>query len=399
MRTPINNKSGSRQFSFARGLASAAVILSLSACGADTLEDLLANGEDVNVDLSLNDEGNLVVSLNDDNDAAPEDTGDADGLVQDDDTGDAGGALFDEAVDGEISGDATNPLALDLGNGSNVLAGSVVGGDLDYVTVHVPAGHVLSAIDLVSYESVDDQSFIGIQQGTVFTEPPVNTEVGNLLGFTLMGDALVGTDILPAIGTGDGAQGFTPPLDAGDYTFWIQETGPDASSYTLDLVVSPVDSAPAAGSVTVTLTNTAENQPMTPPIVVLHNAPDADNGMRLFDLGQPALEPVIAIAENGNNGPMVDLLGYLTDQGRASAFGVGFADPANPGPLLPGMSASVTLDLAAADYWVPPCGSPENITDDENGSITVHPGQNGSENPAFDFEAGTRYLEVTITRN
>jgi len=44
---------------------------------------------------------------------------------------------------------------------------------------------------------------------------------------------------------------------------------------------------------------------------------------------------------------MVDLLGYLTDQGRASAFGVGFADPANPGPLLPGMSASVTLDLAA----------------------------------------------------
>jgi len=50
-------------------------------------------------------------------------------------------------------------------------------------------------------------------------------------------------------------------------------------------------------------------------------------------------------------------------------------------------------------FLQPTRGSPENITDDENGSITVHPGQNGSENPAFDFEAGTRYLEVTITRN
>jgi len=187
---------------------------------------------------------------------------------------------------------------------------------------------------------------------------------------------------------------------------------------------------------------------MTPPIVVLHNAPNAENGMVLFDVGQPAIPSVVAIAENGDNAPLVNLLGYLTNQGRASTFGVGFADPANPGPLLPGMSASINLDLASddqvmsiismvvctndgfsavnshtlsadasetflapiydagsetnvltLDYWVPPCGSEANITDDENGSITAHPGQSGSENPAFDFEAGTRYLEVTVTRN
>jgi len=44
------------------GLASAAVILSLTACGGDTLSDIetdLANGEDVNISLSTNDEGNL----------------------------------------------------------------------------------------------------------------------------------------------------------------------------------------------------------------------------------------------------------------------------------------------------------------------------------------------------
>ncbi len=443
MQVPTTETIGSRSLKFTRSLASAAVILSLTACGADSLDDLqnsLADGEEVDVSLSLNDDGDLVVSFDNDDD------GDAAGG---DDAGDGNvDALYDEQVDGEISDDATSPLALDLANGSNVLAGAVVAGDIDYVTVHVPEGHVLSAIDLVNYESGNEQSFIGIQAGTVFTEPPTDTEVANLLGFTLFGTASVGTDILPAIGAAPGTQGFTPPLGAGDYTFWIQETGDSQASYYFDMVVSAEGSAPAAGSVTVTLTNTSEHQPMTPPVVVLHNAPDADNGMRLFYPSQPASDAIIAIAENGNNGPMIEQLGYLTAQGLASEYAVGFADPANPGPLLPGMSASVTLDLASddqvmsivsmvvctndgfsaanahtlsadasetflapiydagsetnvlmADYWVPPCGSPANMTDDENGSVTLHPGQSGSENPDFDFEAGTRYLEVTITRN
>jgi len=209
-------------------------------------------------------------------------------------------------------------------------------------------------------------------------------------------------------------------------------------------------SAPASGSLTVTLTNTSEHQPMTPPVVILHNAPAAENGMLLFEPGQPAIPSLVAIAENGNNGPLIDLLGYLTDQGRASAYAVGFADPANPGPLLPGMTASVDLDLVSNDqrmtivsmvvctndgfsaanahtlsddvsetfiapiydagsetnvlslnYWVPPCSpdGSDNITDDENGSITLHPGQQGSENPDFDFAPDSRFLEVTITRN
>ena len=209
-------------------------------------------------------------------------------------------------------------------------------------------------------------------------------------------------------------------------------------------------SVAATGSLTVTLTNTSDSQPMTPPVVVLHNAPDADNGARFFEPGQPASSQIIAIAENGDNGPMLDLIGYLTDQGRVSEHAVGFADPENPGPLLPGMTATVDLDLQSDDqrmtivsmvvctndgfsaanahtlaadvtetfvtpvfdagsetnvlslnYWVPPCSpdGSENITDDENGSITMHPGQSGSENPVFDFEAGSRFLEVTITRN
>ena len=60
----------------ASGLASAAVILSLAACGGDTLESIqndLANGEDVNINLSTNDDGSLVVSLDDNDNAAPAD--------------------------------------------------------------------------------------------------------------------------------------------------------------------------------------------------------------------------------------------------------------------------------------------------------------------------------------
>ena len=67
--------------------------------------------------------------------------------------------------------------------------------------------------------------------------------------------------------------------------------------------------------------------------------------------------------------------------------------------MAPIYDAGSETNVLSLDYWVPPCGSDANVTDDENGSVTLHPGQSGSENPVFDFDAGTRYLEVTVTRN
>ena len=227
-----------------RTLISASIIASLTACGGDTLDSIqndLANGDDINLTLSTNDDGDLVIGIDDGADQSDNDQpGDDDPSDNDNGGSDAPTALFDEAIDGEITDDPTNPLALDLANGSNVLNGTVVAGDIDYVTVHVPAGHVLSALDLLSFESEDNLSFVGIQEGTVFTEPPVDTDPANLLGFILIGEQVEGTNLLPAIGAAEGAQGFTGPLPAGDYTFWIQQTTEETVDYSLDMIVSPV---------------------------------------------------------------------------------------------------------------------------------------------------------------
>jgi hypothetical protein len=67
--------------------------------------------------------------------------------------------------------------------------------------------------------------------------------------------------------------------------------------------------------------------------------------------------------------------------------------------MVPIYDAGSETNVLALDYWVPPCGSEANMTDDENGAVMLHPGQSGSENPNFDFAPDTRLLEVTITRN
>ena len=166
------------------------------------------------------------------------------------------GPAFDGSVPADFSDDAAAPTAVQLDNGSNVIANSVVAGDIDYVTVNVPDGHVLGALELLAYDSDGDnvRSFIGIQEGTVFTEAPDTVNPANLLGLQLFGEAEAGTDILGSLGEaanpfgGPGGIGFEGALPAGDYTFWIQETSENAATYYLDLQVSP-DSLVCAGHV------------------------------------------------------------------------------------------------------------------------------------------------------
>ena len=147
--------------------------------------------------------------------------------------------LFDEADGGDITNDPNNPEFLQFIVGQNRINAAVVDPDLDYITVNVPAGSQLTAVEVTGYVSADDRSFIAIQAGSVFTVLPENaqTEIGNLLGYSHFGVDDIGFDVLARMGTGQGSQEFTPPLEAGDYTFWMQETGAEPVDFSLNFVV------------------------------------------------------------------------------------------------------------------------------------------------------------------
>jgi hypothetical protein len=147
---------------------------------------------------------------------------------------------YSEAGDGDLSGDRLNPTNLPLGPGSNKIDATSINGDREYVHVILPAGLSLSSVLLESYTGGDDVAFIAVQAGSTFTESHTGTNVTNLLGYTHFGPSVDGlTDYLDNMGEGASAQGFTPPLTGSDYTFWIQQTGANASSYTFDFVVTP----------------------------------------------------------------------------------------------------------------------------------------------------------------
>jgi hypothetical protein len=149
--------------------------------------------------------------------------------------------IWDEATQGDFSGDRTAPTSLTLALGSNSLLATTQSGDLEYVTINVPNGHLLSNLYLQSYSGNDDTAFVGIQTGTTFTESPSNPDVANLLGWTHFGTGPgnVGADLLPQIGSGAGAQGFLPPLGANSYTLWLQQLGQPVT-YQLDFVLTAV---------------------------------------------------------------------------------------------------------------------------------------------------------------
>ena len=155
-----------------------------------------------------------------------------------------------ETIDGDLSGDRLAPSAFVASAGANVLSmtsGSASGStDRDYFTVTVPGGLQLSSIRLLAAEVDGAVSFIGVQAGSVFTEPAIGASVANLLGWHHFAGAEAGTDILDDIASGAGSIGFTPPLASGAYTFWAQDFGFEAS-YSMEFNLTPI---PEPGAVT-----------------------------------------------------------------------------------------------------------------------------------------------------
>ncbi len=144
--------------------------------------------------------------------------------------------FHDEAVHGDLSDSGLAPNAYTLAAGTGSLKATTGEGDLDYLALTVPAGHELTAIMVASYQGLDPIGFIGVMTGPQFTEPPAAPNVANILGYAHFGPGLVGTDILDDMGIGPFAIGFTPPLPAGTYSFWLQQLGL-VMTYQLDFVV------------------------------------------------------------------------------------------------------------------------------------------------------------------
>ncbi len=154
--------------------------------------------------------------------------------------------VHDESVNGDLSGDRFNPTTHVLSFGLNSLLATTSANDLEYVTLTVPSGYQLASMTVVSYDSSNGIAFIGVQAGTTFTEDPFNPNVANILGWAHFGTDFgsVGQDILDDMGVGSGAIGFTPPLPAGPYTYWIQQFDFDLTTYQLDFAVQLAPNAP-----------------------------------------------------------------------------------------------------------------------------------------------------------
>ncbi len=101
-----------------------------------------------------------------------------------------------------------------------------------------------------------------------------------------------------------------------------------AAALALALIATPA-SGEAHVTYTVTIENLTAGQPFTPPVVTTHSS-DLD----IFETGQTASAEIQAIAENGNNDPLVALLGgssAVVDSTTGTA------------PVMPGETATLTV--------------------------------------------------------
>lgn len=160
-----------------------------------------------------------------------------------------GATIYDESISGDLSNSGLAPTLLTVSLGSNELFGTTGKNattgiiDRDYFTFTVPQGLELTAITLLpGTETLGTlgASFIGIESGPQVTVSTAATDATGLLGWYHYTTGDIGVDILPLMGTsGLGSTGFTAPLPAGTYSFWVQEASVGTVAYGLDFTIAP----------------------------------------------------------------------------------------------------------------------------------------------------------------
>lgn len=155
------------------------------------------------------------------------------------------GVVYNEPVDGEISGDRLAPTSITLGGvGDNFVVFAVSLGDLDFFTVTIPSGLAVSELVLTDYESDDPVAFLAFMPGAEFNDDTDFPNPALYSGLAHFGANELGLDLFPSMQAGLGfpVLGFPVPLPAGQYTFWVQQIGA-ITSIGLNFVTIPGPSA------------------------------------------------------------------------------------------------------------------------------------------------------------
>ncbi|MEM1109817.1 MAG: PEP-CTERM sorting domain-containing protein [Planctomycetota bacterium] len=163
---------------------------------------------------------------------------------------------FDDSVNGFASSDGSAPTELDFSLGSNTVAGTVsvdplVDNVRNFYTFTIEEGETLAAINLLEViveadpgeNANGDPGFFALIEGSTGTVP--ETGFDNL-GGALFSPSTVGTNLLDAISDGgiSGGTGFES-IGPGEFTFVIQQTGPEVSNFLIDFEVVPEPSTAA----------------------------------------------------------------------------------------------------------------------------------------------------------
>jgi hypothetical protein len=165
-----------------------------------------------------------------------------------------GAIIYNESVSGDLSNSGLTPTGLTVANGSNQVFGTTGAGtagvDRDYFTFTVPAGLQLASITLLPGTMVGGaSSFIGVEAGNQVTLPTNATVANGLLGWDHYTTSEINTNILATLAIpANGSSGFTPPLGAGSYSFWVQDfnAGPLAYGFDFNVAAAAVPE-PGAG--------------------------------------------------------------------------------------------------------------------------------------------------------
>jgi hypothetical protein len=151
----------------------------------------------------------------------------------------AAAVVWDEGTNGDLATDPATPTPITFATGSNTIIGTVSGTplDRDYITFTVAPGTVLSHLNLVTWDP-DDYGFMAFNAGSIGLLPSGATNSQFLSGIHLNGED-AGHDLMVFFATRKvTTNGLPQPqLEAGTYTWIVQQLGPFVESYQVEFVI------------------------------------------------------------------------------------------------------------------------------------------------------------------